>query len=179
MKMKRVIPAMLMLLMMHTALPAESFLKMELDNHQNDNADKGNGTQEAQISKKYEDDLVMAYFMAIVPGFFVHGAGNMYAGKWPRGLILFNAGLLGTIGILRCTFTVSGENYWEEDANSDTWLLLGSLVLFFGSYAWDIFTVGSAIGDRHPESARFSMGMLPGKSLDNKEQMLFGIRISF
>ena len=77
MKMKRTVSAFLILLLLHTALPAESYLRLELDNHRSDNAKQGNKARESGTSTEYEDDLVMGYFMAIVPGFFIHGAGNM------------------------------------------------------------------------------------------------------
>jgi hypothetical protein len=172
MNMKKIISALLILLMIHTALPAETYLRLELDNHGSDNSDNVNGTQESQISKNYEDDMVMGYFMAIGPGIIVHGAGNMYAGKWPRGLLMFHAGLLGLYLLLAYAM---GENRWEE--GDHTWYYLGALTLFFGSYAWDIATVGGAIRERHPEGAQINFGILPGN--DKNEHMLFGMRISF
>jgi hypothetical protein len=177
MKMKRTMSALLILFLLHTALPAESYFSLKLDNHQNNNVDKGNRTRESEMSKEYEDDLVMGYFMAIGPGLLIHGAGNMYADHWCTGLILLGVELAG----ITCFFAYAiprafNENNEGNDDN-DAWLLATSMVLFFGSYAWDIATVGGAIGERHPEGARISMGILPGNN--KNEHMLFGIRISF
>lgn len=179
MKMKRTVSAFLILLLLHTALPAESYLRLELDNHRTENADTGKQKQTSGISKEYGDDLVMGYFMAIVPGFFIHGAGNMYADHWGTGLILLGVELAGVTGFFAYAIPRAFNENNQGNDDYDAWLLAISLVLFYGSYAWDIFTVGSAISERHPESTRISIGILPGNGNDNNERMLFGVRISF
>jgi hypothetical protein len=178
MKMNRTVSALLILLLLHTALTAESYLRLELDNHRTENADTGKQKQTSGISKEYGDDLVMGYFMAIVPGFFVHGAGNMYADHWRTGLILSGVELVGIICFLAYAIPRAfNENNEGDETDKSILLLAVSNILFFGSYAWDIVTVGGAISERHPEGARISMGILPGNN--ENEHMLFGVRISF
>lgn len=115
-----------------------------------------------------------ATLMAIFPGFFVHGAGNMYAGKGVRGselleeeglgmgCLVLGAGL-GGLGYLAHTQADRAKNNVEMvfDRMGEATSFIGSagfvgygLICFFDSWIRDIMEAGDAAESHNLELKR-------------------------
>jgi hypothetical protein len=78
----------------------------------------------------------MAVFYSFVPGVVIHGAGHIYAGKIPTGLLLFGSEVVGISFMV--LGGVSGLDNGQASGGGDTAEFIGS-ALFVGSWVYDIF----------------------------------------
>ncbi|MBD3216778.1 MAG: hypothetical protein GF310_00785 [candidate division Zixibacteria bacterium] len=155
MKIARLFIVIILILCLTSSLMAESYWSLAL----NDDSEDDSGDSEVwswydpqEAYQEFEDDLMLGYFVAIVPGFFVHGAGNMYAGNGKRGLTLLGLELLSLVGLFFYAMAEFGSSMSNSDVKTEGKVIGGvSFALFFGTWFWDIITVGGAIRDRHPD----------------------------
>jgi hypothetical protein len=155
MKFARLIIIPVLILCLTSSLMAESYWNLAL------NDDSGEDSDDSEIwswydpeeeYKEYEDDLMLGYFVAIVPGFFVHGAGNMYAGNGKRGLTLLGLEIVSLVGLFFYAMAEFGSSMSNSDVKTEGKVIGGvSFALFFGTWFWDVITVGQAVRDRHPD----------------------------
>ena len=161
--------------LMYTTVWAESYWNLELNNKR---ADSTNSSAKSEEYKKYENDMVMGYFMALVPGFVVHGAGNFYAGNGKRGLLLLGLGSVGLIGsFLYAMGNVSASLTSGDVSTAGHIVGAVSLIMFFGSWIWDIATVEKEIRKRHPQNVHIMVGPIP--SCNDYSHPVFGLKFSF
>ena len=171
MKIKCVICLLLLLCFVYSQLSAESYWNLSLNEQEKDSADR-RAEERSKANEDYANDLVTGYFFAFVPGFFVHGAGNLYAGNVDRGLILMGVEAVSIVGIF-----FWGMAHWSTDISTGMHIVgYTSYALFFGSWMWDIFTVGGEIQKRHPARVRVEFGALP--SIDeHRDSPAFGVNL--
>ncbi len=176
MKIKYVIFLLLLLCLVYSQLSAESYWNLSLKEHASDSVDIRT-IEHRKDDKAYENDLVLGYFIALGPGFFVHGAGNIYAGNGTRGLILMGVEALSIMGIFAYGMAQWGASERGEDVGAGVYIMgFTSFCLFFSSWVWDIATVGGEIQKRHPAGVRVEFGALP--SIDgNGSDPAFGVNL--
>jgi hypothetical protein len=93
--------------------------------------------------------LNAAAFYALVPGFFVHGAGHFYGGDSRTGSLLLSTEVLGFIFLLGYPGWAVEELFGDmpEFMRSAYFSLGIATVLFFGSWYYDIFHSPQAVKD--------------------------------
>ena len=176
-KITQFICALLISCLICSVASADSYWNLSLnDNGSNSKNETGEKSPADKAQEAYLNDLYLGYFIAIVPGFYVHGLGNMYAGNWGRGLILFGVELASIpIIFLYGMGLADGEGEGPNAAGH----ILGITVigLFFGTWLWDIGTVGGQVGKRHPNRVKVHCGPLPLKSTQYNSPV-FGLSLS-
>lgn len=114
--------------------------------------------RQEEAYQEYKKELLKSYLIAAVPGFIVHGAGNMSAGRTGTGLTLFSLELLSIIGIL--SWEMQG---WMGNSNGENGKNLaigfGSIMLFFGTWIYDIATVEFAVKAKY-EKRKINISLL-------------------
>jgi hypothetical protein len=144
---------------MISLLSAESYWSLSLEKH-SENSTRPETEKQARSTSEYKDDLGMGYFIAIVPGFVVHGAGNFYGGRKGTGLTLLSLEIVSIYGILRTELNGwMGNNTGEDDEYGI--IKIGSIILFFGTWIYDILTVDSAIKNKY-ENRKVRISVLKG-----------------
>ena len=120
----------------------------------------------------HQKSLNRAITLALVPGFLVHGMGHFYVGRKNTGVLLFFTSVLGI-----CLYVVDFDNsdeYYEAGVINDkfvenTWgekhkyhdiIYPASRILFFGSWAYDIF-VAPIMCSRHNKRLREQVSLRP------------------
>ncbi len=88
----------------------------------------------------------MAVFYSVIPGTVLHGAGHVYAGKIGTGLALFGAELAG-LGLMSAG-AIAGFGEEESSDRGETAGFVG-LVLFFGSWVYDLIESPVAVNKRN------------------------------
>ena len=148
--------------------------------------DDGQSTEEssdnANQRRPYNRSAGVGFFMALVPGFFMHGLGNMYAGNTGTGFIMLCTEA-GSIGVLMLAFAVntkgngSGEPFDIKFDGAANVLLCISAGMFFGSWIWDIVTVGDEIQKRQKKrKVQVLFGQL--SRIDSRNDPVFGLNLS-
>lgn len=109
----------------------------------------------------------IAFGIALVPGFVVHGAGHFYAGRIGTGLLLLGTEVVG-MSLLVYAAVSSIALAWggEYDPEAELWAI-GGLVLFMGSWICDM--VGSPLAVKKQNEK-----LLQGKQGNLKFQMKDG-----
>ena len=138
MKTKCSITIITILCLMCSSLWAESYWNLALEDN-SQNSDDQEQSEQSYLTSEYYDDLRMCYLMAIFPGFLVHGLGNMQAGNGRRGAVLLAVEIGSLVGFVLCA--LAGIN----DGGSSKGMGVLSFMLFFGSWIFDIATVGGAV----------------------------------
>ncbi len=162
-----------------SSLSAESYWNLSL-NSNGENPATPEKDNPIEMSESYIDDLRMSYFMALVPGFVVHGAGNFYGGRTGTGLTLLSLELVSIYGILRTEWHGWMGNTNSEDDKNDI-IKVGSLILFFGTWIYDIVTVDSAIKDKYEDKKVRISFLSPAKTSNEQRSyvMLLNLSIDF
>jgi len=98
-------------------------------------------------------DPRLAVFYSFIPGIVIHGAGHFYAGKLGTGLLLFGTEIVGDGLFLLGAIGVGVSQI--EDGGS-TWkpgyaLMTTGLILFFGSWVYDLIGSPLAVQKRNRE----------------------------
>ncbi len=176
MKSKGIVFCAVMVCLLYSASMAETYLNLELENQKSNSDSHVLYDSKDSLIDAYQDDLVMGYFIAAVPGFFVHGAGNMYAGKETRGLILLGVEAASIAAFYLTAIYGIGSEPNEDTGIGYSIIAAASLGLFLGSWIWDIATVGSAIKERHTEAFQFGIEVFPTSEEKNRNKIL-GIKI--
>ena len=170
MKIARLIIITVLIMCLTSTLMAESYWHLALNDDSEDDADDSeiwSWYDPEEAYQEFEDDLVLGYFVAIVPGFFVHGAGNMYAGNGKRGLTLLGLELLSLVGLF--FYGMAGSSMLSSDVKTEIRIVGGvSFALFFGTWFWDIITVGEAVRDRHPDVVGLNIESKSNENLDRE-----------
>jgi len=156
---------------------ADSYWNLSL-NENADNTSKSSGRSDQYYS--YNRNVVTGYFIALVPGFFVHGLGNMYAENYGAGLMMLGleAASLGVFIIAAAINSDEGSDNMsiKFDAKSSV-LAYVSLGLFLGSWVWDFITVGGEIEKRQKrKKVQVMFGQLP--TFDSRNDPAFGLNLS-
>ena len=169
MKTKCIFTIIVLLFLQSATLWADSYWNLSLDTDQQEG-----GTYDANAREEYKKDVLIGYFMAIVPGFFVHGAGNFYAGNAKRGTAILFIGTLSTVAFVYGGIAGAGGE-GEMTTFGKIWMAT-SITLFFGTWLWDIMTVQDSIQDRH-QPVNLSIG--PVQSIDySHNDPVFGLNLS-
>ena len=169
MKGKCVFTIIVLIFLQSAILWGDSYWSLSLDTGQQDDP-SDERQKKSDMIDNYEKDMLLGYFMAAVPGFFVHGAGNFYAGNVRRGAVLCLAGVVSSCGIILYNMGQAlDESSEPPTTGAKIWYGI-SLTLFFGSWLWDIMTVQDSIEDRHPSGANISFG--PIQSLYSNDNVL-------
>jgi uncharacterized MAPEG superfamily protein len=176
MKIKCVICLLLLLCLVYSQLSAESYWNLSLNEQEKDSADR-RAEVARKANKAYENDLIMGYFIALVPGLLVHGAGNIYAGNETRGLILLGVEGVSLVGLyFYALAAVTIVDSPKDPSTAENMLGAVSAAIFLGSWVWDIATVGGEIRKRHPAGVRVEFGALP--SIDeHRDSPAFGVNL--
>ncbi|NIR62594.1 MAG: hypothetical protein GWO41_03985 [candidate division Zixibacteria bacterium] len=155
---------------MISSLSAESYWDLFLEKRGKDST-RPEIEKQAESTSEYKADLGVGYFMAVVPGFVVHGAGNFYGGRTGTGLTLLSLEIVSIYGILRTEL-----HGWMGNTNSQDekygFIKVGSIMLFFGTWIYDILTVDSAIKDKY-ENRKVRISFL--KSIEPKFEKKYTI----
>lgn len=89
-----------------------------------------------------------AVFYSVIPGAVFHGAGHVYAGKIGTGIALFGSELVG-LGLMSVgAIAEFGE---EESGDKGGTAAFVGLVLFFGSWVYDLIESPAAVNKRNAE----------------------------
>ena len=118
---------------------------------------------------EYHERLYMGYFIAFVPGFFVHGAGNMYGGRMRVGLTLFSLGLSSSYLLI-----ASSLNEYGNHSTKDTLIIIGAVVVFLGTWIYDIATVDSAVREKYGK-AKVGFSVLQPMSFNSNNSDCIGL----
>jgi len=87
-----------------------------------------------------------AAFYALVPGFFVHGAGHFYAGKSSTGLALLGVEMLSIASFCLYALTsIPDENETDDNFARQAVFLSMAVGLFLGSWYYDIEKTPKAV----------------------------------
>ena len=161
-----------------SAASAETHWNLSLQQNA-DNSSESSGKTERHDS--YNRSAAVGYFVALVPGFFIHGLGNMYADNAGTGFIMLCTEV-GSVGVLMLAAAVNTEKGSGEpfdikfDAAANV-LLCISIGMFFGSWVWDIVTVGDEIQKRQKRKrVQVLFGQLP--TCDSHNNPVFGLNLS-
>ena len=119
---------------------AESYWNLALENNSTGKTADDQHSDANNVKDPYKDDMAMGYFMATVPGFIVHGAGNMYLGRMGTGLTLFSLELFSSYILI-----ASALDEYGNDSNKEILIEFGAALVFFGTWLYDILTVDSAV----------------------------------
>ena len=163
----------------YSGLRADSHWNLSLEDNKSDGEYDGR-VQDSIARADYKRDVLIGYFIAAVPGFFVHGAGNLYAKNYTRGGVLCLTGLVSFAGIFLYELG-RGLSESSEPPSTGAKIWFGtSLALFFGSWFWDIMTVQDSIEERYPPQAYLSIGPIPSQYHDSGKPVLgLNLKISF
>ena len=142
----------------YSGLRADSHWNLSLEDNQSD-GEYDSRVQDSIARADYKRNVLIGYFMAIVPGFFVHGAGNYYAGNAKRGTAILFIGALSTAGFIYGGIAGAGGE-GEMTTFGKIWMVT-SITVFFGTWFWDIMTVQDSIEDRCQPQAHVSIGPIP------------------
>ena len=97
-------------------------------------------------------DLNKAIMLAIFPGFFLHGAGHLYAGKPKTALLLFSVEIVGTLLMIRGSVReTAGSKDKDESPILD--MLVGSF-FYLGSWFYDLIGSPLEVKKRNEELLR-------------------------
>ena len=152
---------LLMLCFACSSVSAATYWDLSLERHL-ENSNLPETQNQTDTSDEYVKDIRMGYFYAVVPGFVVHGAGNMYGGRIGTGLTLFSLEVISVIGFTAAELQGwMGNSYGDDDKYAV--IKVGSIILFFGTWIYDILTVDTAIKTKH-ERKRIEISFL--KSAD-------------
>ena len=154
---------------------ANSYWNLSLnDNGQNSKNETHEKSPAEREHEAYLNDLYLGYFIAIVPGFYLHGLGNMYAGNWGRGLGILAVEITSIFGVF-----LWGLSYLDENSETKAdGLGYFSVALFFASWLWDVGTVGGQVGKRHPNQVSVYCGPLPSNATQYNSPV-FGVSLTF
>lgn len=95
-----------------------------------------------------------AFFLALFPGFFVHGLGHFYAGDYTTGIILLGLGMLIVPGSIAEAAYAVADNKDDEGGVNAAHVAFGvGLAAFLGSWIYDIAHSSVAV-EKYNEKAR-------------------------
>ncbi len=97
-------------------------------------------TSEMAWSNADHVDPGAATVIALIPGFFVHGAGHLYARDYLRGTILLGVQAFSAVWFFKESFTGIIEGDEEGSATGQAI----AVSLYFGSWLYDVFRAGVA-----------------------------------
>ena len=177
MRIRGLLSLLLCLSLLCSSLRAESYWNLALENNSQNSDDQNQSEKSSSSKDDYVNDLYMGYFMAIVPGFFIHGLGNMYAGNGRTGGLLLTIEVVSVIGLFFYALSELGENNYPDEKGFGHYalgfVLFGS---FFGSWLWDIGTVGGQIEKRRHKGTQVLIGQI-SKSI-NYCDPVYGVSLS-
>ena len=154
MRYTRIVITLAVIMSFTSSLLAESYWHLNLEDGSKPESERERRIREDPEYKYYEDDMTYGYFMALVPGFFVHGAGHMYAGKAKTGMILFGMEALSIV----IGFPAGLYLAFNSDPDTEGYFIFYSMfAVWLGTWFYDVLKVGSAIKERHP--ARFGLNI--------------------
>jgi len=109
---------------------------------------QGEVNESTSHTRIYSDSLKLkdpntAAFYALVPGFFVHGAGHFYAGRSKTGALLFGIEMLS--GLSLYLFALSNLPNGEPDDTRRAAYVSVAAGLFLGSWYYDIMKSPHAV----------------------------------
>jgi hypothetical protein len=109
---------------------------------------QGEVSESTSHARVYSDSLKLkdpntAAFYALVPGFFVHGAGHFYAGRSKTGALLFGIEMLS--GLSLYLFALSNLPNGEPDDTRRAAYVSVAAGLFLGSWYYDIMKSPHAV----------------------------------
>jgi hypothetical protein len=114
-----------------------------------------------------------ALLLAIGPGFVIHGLGHAYAGDGVTFGVLLGCEVVGGYYLIDAFKRALDENSTDELSNTETALRASAIiVLFFGSWAYDIMFAPGAV-EKHNEEVRAHYG------IDINENGRIGFSLSY